>query len=70
MRYVSCKEDEIEHLIECQQTALKAVRLEAFLPPVLPKKEPPSVEMTQIEKRRIEALINDNDNNLVSRKLY
>lgn len=72
MRYVNCKEDEIEHLIECQQTALRAVRLEAFLPPVLPKHDDDNEHenVTQIERRRIEALIDDSDGNLIKRRLY
>lgn len=32
MRYVNLKEDESEHLIDSQPTALHAARLEAFLP--------------------------------------
>jgi hypothetical protein len=70
MRYFHSKQDEIDHLIESQPTATKAVRLEGFLPPV--NERPVKVEsnLTPIQRRRLETLIDDTTNALVERKLY
>lgn len=70
MRYYHCKQDEIDHLIESQPNALRAVRLEAFLPPVPPEKSKVNNNLTPIEKRRLEILIDDSKNSTVERKLY
>ena len=71
MRYFHSKQDEIDHLIESQPTATKAVRLEAFLPSVT-KQEKLKVPttLTPIQRRRLETLIDDTSNALVERKLY
>jgi hypothetical protein len=68
MRYLNNREDDIEYLIECQPTAIKAVRLEAFLPQR--KKEIFHVDegLTPIERRRLEALIDDNNNSSITRR--
>ncbi len=57
MRYVNLKEDEIEHLVDSQPSALKATRLEAFLPN--PKAKKPEVynPLNQIQRRRLEAIL-------------
>lgn len=70
MRYFHSKQDEIDHLIESQPTATKAVRLEAFLPPVKQEKLKVDSTLTPIQRRRLEGLIDDNMNSLVERKLY
>lgn len=70
MRYFHSKQDEIDHLIDSQPTATKAVRLEAFLPPVKQDKVKVDSTMTPIQRRRLERLIDDNKNALVERKLY
>lgn len=70
MRYFHSKQDEIDHLIESQPTATKAVRLEAFLPPVKQEKVKLDSTLTPIQRRRLERLIDDTNNSLVERKLY
>lgn len=72
-RYENVKQDEIDLLIESQQTALKAVRLEAFLPSIKShhqQKLDDSDALSPIERRRLEALIDDNTNRLIERQLY
>ena len=69
LRYYNMKKDEIENLIESQSTALDAVRLEAFLPPVKEKKIVEKNNLNQIEKRRLEAMIDDPQNRFIQRKL-
>ncbi len=70
MRYFHTKQDEIDHLIESQPTATKAVRLEGFLPPVKQEKHKVENNLTPIQRRRLETLIDDTTNSLVERKLY
>lgn len=70
MRYFHCKQDEIDHLIESQPCALRAVRLESFLPPVPPEKIKVNNKLTPIERRRLEILIDDSKNSTIERKLY
>ncbi len=70
MRYFHSKQDEIDHLIESQPTATKAVRLDAFLPPVKQEKLKVDSNLTPIQRRRLERLIDDTTNSLVERKLY
>ena len=70
MRYYHCKQDEIDHLIESQPNALKAVRLESFLPSVAPEKIKVNNQLTPIERRRLEIMIDDSKNSTIERKLY
>lgn len=70
MRYYHSKQDEIDHLIESQPTAAKAVRLEGFLPPVKAEKLKVNSTLTPIQRRRLDRLIDDTNNSLVERKLY
>lgn len=69
MRYLNCKDDEIDHLIDSQPTALKSVRLEAFLPAARQEKLKVSNSLNPIQRRRLEALIDDSSNYLIGRKL-
>ncbi|CAF0836953.1 unnamed protein product [Brachionus calyciflorus] len=69
MKYFNAKQDEIDHIIESQPTAIKAVRLEAFLPPVRTKKQVVSDKLNPIERRRLEAIIDDDANSLIGRRL-
>jgi hypothetical protein len=57
MRYINLKEDETEHLVDLQPSALKAVRLEAFLPNLKPKKSEFNDTLNPIQKRRLEAIL-------------
>ena len=65
MRYVNLKEDETEHIVDSQPTALKAARLEAFLP-TFKKKYELNDSLNPIQRRRLEAII---DGALIERKL-
>ena len=67
LRYVNNRADDIDHLIQCQPTAVKAVRLEAFLPHDKSERLNVNDDLTPIERRRLEALINDNHGSLVDR---
>jgi hypothetical protein len=67
LRYINNRADDIDHLIQCQPTAVKAVRLEAFLPHDKADKVSHDDNLTPIERRRLEALINDNSSMLVER---
>ncbi len=69
LRYYNLKKDEIENLIESQSTALNAVRLEAFLPASKDDKFMGKKNLNQIERRRLEALIDDPKNRFIQRKL-
>lgn len=70
MRYFHCKQDEIDRLIESQPNAIRSVRLEAFLPSVPPEKVKVQQNLTPIERRRLEIMIDDNKNTTIERKLY
>ena len=70
MKFLNNRSDDIDYLIECQPTAIKAVRLEAFLPNEKHRKsenETPEDELSPIERRRLEALIDDVSSKYVSR---
>ncbi|RMZ96840.1 LKAAEAR1 isoform X2 [Brachionus plicatilis] len=69
LKYFNAKQDEIEHIIESQPTALKAVRLEAFLPPVRSKKVNVPDSLNPIERRKLEAIIDDDTNEVINRRL-
>ena len=69
MKYFNAKQDEIDHIIESQPTAIQAVRLEAFLPPVRTKKVVITDKLNPIERRRLEAIIDDESNELIGRRL-
>lgn len=70
MRYINSKEDEIDHLIDSQPNALKAVRLEAFLPPVKAEKPKIQNDLNPIQRRRLEALVEDVKCSIIERRLY
>jgi hypothetical protein len=58
MRYINLKEDETEHLVDSQPAALKAVRLEAFLPNLKNKKSSETRDsLNPIQMRRLEAIL-------------
>jgi hypothetical protein len=68
LRYINLKEDETEHLVDSQPTALKAVRLEALLPNMKNKKSLETGEsLNPIQKRRLEAILDSAV--LIERKL-
>lgn len=72
-RYENLKQDEIDLLIESQQTALQAVRLEAFLPSIKSQKQKKCDEpelLNPVERHRLDALIDDTTNRLIDRRLY
>ena len=71
-RYVNLKEDETDHLVDSQPTALRAARLEAFLPNFKAARTmrnelaEATSRISQIERRRLDAIV---DGALIERKL-
>ncbi|KAK0064902.1 protein LKAAEAR1 [Biomphalaria pfeifferi] len=58
LRYQANKAQEISHLIACQPVALKAVRLQALVPPHSEIKEKGDL-LDKFSRHRVEALLND-----------
>ncbi|XP_064420285.1 protein LKAAEAR1 [Latimeria chalumnae] len=58
MRFQALRAQEINHLIACQPTARKAVRLEAFLPPQLDMQNPGDT-IDKLERQRIEQILGE-----------
>jgi hypothetical protein len=69
LRYEHNRDDDISHLIQCQPTAVKAVRLEAFLADSAITKTEKKNALPPIERRRLEAMINDDIGLLFKRLL-
>uniref|UniRef100_W5MDE6 LKAAEAR motif containing 1 n=2 Tax=Lepisosteus oculatus TaxID=7918 RepID=W5MDE6_LEPOC len=59
VRYQSMRAQEINHLISCQPTAQKAVRLELLLPAKLEKISPGNDAVDKLERKRIEEILED-----------
>jgi hypothetical protein len=72
MRYLNNRDDDVDYLIECQPTAVKAIRLEAFLSNKKSKedKDLHMDDLTPIQRRRLEALVDDSKGLLITRSLY
>ncbi|CAG5116166.1 unnamed protein product [Candidula unifasciata] len=58
LRYEANKAQEISHLIACQPVALKAIRLEALVPPYTEVKEKTEL-LDKFQRQRVEALLED-----------
>uniref|UniRef100_A0A0B6ZYH1 Uncharacterized protein n=1 Tax=Arion vulgaris TaxID=1028688 RepID=A0A0B6ZYH1_9EUPU len=66
LRYEANRAQEISHLIACQPVALKAVRLQALVPPIAEVKEKIDL-LNKFERQRVEELLADNMGLLVNR---
>ncbi|KAH9495150.1 Protein lkaaear1 [Bulinus truncatus] len=66
LRYNANRAQEISHLIACQPVALKAVRLQALVPPHSETKEKGDV-LDKFSRQRVEALLNDMQGLLTNR---
>ncbi|WAR16258.1 LKAM1-like protein [Mya arenaria] len=66
LRYQSSRAQEIGHLIACQPTALKAVRLQALVPSY-PNEKDRGDSLEKLDRERIEALLEDNKGLLINR---
>lgn len=66
LRYQSSRAQEISHLIACQPTALKAVRLQALVPsyPNMKNKGDP---LDKLDRERVELLLEDSQGLLTGR---
>ncbi|XP_033099441.1 protein LKAAEAR1-like isoform X2 [Anneissia japonica] len=58
LRYQTNRAQEVKHLISCQPTAIKAVRLQVLVPPY-PDAESPGDNIDKLERKRIEELLED-----------
>lgn len=66
LRYQANRAQEINHLISCQPSALKAVRLQALVPAKPETTDRPDI-LDKLERNRIESLLEDNKGLLVNR---
>ncbi|KAK3088222.1 hypothetical protein FSP39_016316 [Pinctada imbricata] len=66
LRYQANRAQEISHLISCQPTALKAVRLQALVP-LYPEREDRRDRLDKLERERVESLLEDAQGLLVNR---
>ncbi|XP_072032266.1 protein LKAAEAR1-like [Amphiura filiformis] len=68
IRYQNNRAQEVKHLISCQPTAIKAVRLQAMVPPV-PDRGSPGDGMDKLERKRVETLVEDEHGLTIDRDL-
>ncbi|XP_071854316.1 uncharacterized protein [Apostichopus japonicus] len=68
LHYQNNRAEEIRHLISCQPTAIKAVRLQAMVPPV-PEKGSPADSLDKLERSRIESILEDENGLTINRDL-
>lgn len=66
LRYQANRAQEISHLIACQPTALKAVRLQALVP-AYPEREDRKDRLDKLERVRVERLLEDAQGLLTNR---
>ncbi|XP_076438083.1 uncharacterized protein LOC143277191 [Babylonia areolata] len=66
LRYQANRAQEIGHLIACQPVALKAVRLQALLPPY-PDVKDKGDQLDKVDRTRVESLIEDTSGLLTNR---
>ncbi|XP_053382228.1 protein LKAAEAR1-like [Mercenaria mercenaria] len=66
LRYQSSRAQEISHLIACQPTALKAVRLQALVPSY-PDTKDKGDALDKLDRERVENLLEDAQGLLVNR---
>ncbi|XP_061169394.1 protein LKAAEAR1-like [Saccostrea echinata] len=66
LRYQANRAQEISHLIACQPTALKAVRLQALVP-AYPEREERKDRLDKLERVRVERLLEDTQGLLTNR---
>jgi len=66
LRYQANRAQEISHLIACQPVALKAVRLQALVPPYLEMKDKGD-KLDKFDRKRVEDLLEDSKGLIVNR---
>ncbi|XP_014791017.1 uncharacterized protein LOC106884254 [Octopus bimaculoides] len=66
--FQSAKTNEINHLIACQKSALKAVRLQALVPPKKTKENMKDL-LSKVDRDRVELLLNDYEGLLTNRTI-
>lgn len=68
LRYQGMRAHEIKHLIACQPTSLKALRLEALVPPTIDNSNPGD-ELDKLQRARVETILEDEKGLTTNRKL-
>ncbi|XP_022103570.1 protein LKAAEAR1-like [Acanthaster planci] len=68
LRYQSNRAQEVKHLISCQPTAIKAVRLQAMVPPV-PDRNSPGDALDKLQRSRVETVLEDERGLTINRDL-
>ncbi|XP_041481645.1 protein LKAAEAR1-like isoform X1 [Lytechinus variegatus] len=68
LRYQANRAQEVKHLISCQPSAIKAVRLQAMVPHI-PDKNSPSDSLDKLERTRVETLLEDERGLTIDRDL-
>ncbi|XP_071503790.1 protein LKAAEAR1-like [Diadema antillarum] len=68
LRYQATRAQEVKHLISCQPSAIKAVRLQAMVPAV-PDKSSPGDSLDKLERSRVETLLEDERGLTIDRDL-
>ncbi|GAB1606661.1 Hypothetical predicted protein, partial [Argonauta hians] len=68
IHFQAAKAEEIKHLIACQKSALRAVRLQALVPPK-PEKTSRKDLLSKSDRDRVELLLNDTEGLLTNRTL-
>ncbi|XP_071958008.1 uncharacterized protein [Antedon mediterranea] len=58
LRYQANRAQEVKHLISCQPTAIKAVRLQVLVPPY-PDNDSPGDALDKLQRKRVEELLED-----------
>ncbi|CAI9721071.1 Hypothetical predicted protein [Octopus vulgaris] len=66
--FQTAKTQEIKHLIACQKSALKAVRLQALVPPKQTKGNMKDL-LSKVDRDRVELLLNDYEGLLTNRTI-
>ncbi|XP_039259655.2 uncharacterized protein LOC120336117 [Styela clava] len=68
LRYQGMRAHEIKHLIACQPTSLKALRLEALVPPTIDNSNPGDA-LDKLQRARVETILEDENGLTTNRKL-
>ncbi|XP_077990191.1 protein LKAAEAR1-like [Glandiceps talaboti] len=68
LRYQANRAEEVKHLIACQPTSLKAVRLQALVPPY-PESISSSDALDSLQRERVETILEDERGLTINRDL-
>uniref|UniRef100_H2YB69 LKAAEAR motif-containing protein 1 n=1 Tax=Ciona savignyi TaxID=51511 RepID=H2YB69_CIOSA len=68
LQYQAMRAHEVKHLIACQPTSLKALRLEALVPPYIDNNNPGD-QLDKLDRARVESILEDDKGITTNRKL-